>query len=46
VGVRFRVPAQTREHALQCATVLLYGDIDEVLDLPAAHGSEDARPAS
>lgn len=46
VGVRFRVPAQTREHALQCATVLLYGDVDEVLDLPAVHGSEGARPAS
>lgn len=32
MGVRFRVPAQTREHALQCATVLLYGDDDMVAD--------------
>jgi len=45
IGVRFRVPAQTREHALQCATVLLYGDADDALDQPAESRSGGARAA-
>lgn len=43
IGIRFRVPAQTREHALQCATVLLYGDADILSDLPAGSRGENAR---
>lgn len=40
VGLRFHVPAQTREHALQCAAVLLYGDGDAIPDLTPAHRRE------
>lgn len=43
IGVRFHVSAQTREHALQCATVLLYGDDDAEL---ALRGAEAARASS
>ncbi len=39
MGIRFRVPAQTREHALQCATVLLYGDEDMATDFRAPHSA-------
>jgi hypothetical protein len=28
VGLQFRSPVESREHALQCAAVLLYGDQD------------------
>lgn len=42
MGVRFRAAVQTREHALQCATVLLYGDDD--VTLPAGrHDAEGAQ---
>lgn len=43
IGIRFRVPAQTREHALQCATVLLYGDDETARGAPR---SRDAAPAA
>jgi hypothetical protein len=43
IGIRFRVPVQTREHALQCATVLLYGDDDT--GLAPSRGVEGAQPA-
>lgn len=43
IGIRFRVPAQTREHALQCATVLLYGDDETAGEAPRS--GEDARAA-
>jgi hypothetical protein len=36
MGIRFRGAVQTREHALQCATVLLYDDGDTALP-PARH---------
>jgi hypothetical protein len=45
IGVRFRAPVQTREHALQCATVLLYGDDDIVQPAPGDHGGEGTRAA-
>lgn len=40
IGIRFGVPAQTREHALQCAAVLLHGDQDAVLARPEADCAE------
>ncbi|MGH6912840.1 MAG: PilZ domain-containing protein [Geminicoccales bacterium] len=45
LGVRFRVASQTREHALQCATVLLYGDADEFPGASPTRRVEDARAA-
>ncbi len=43
IGIRFRIPAQTREHALQCAAVLLYDDDETRREAP--HSGEDARAA-
>lgn len=45
IGVRFRVPDQTREHALQCATVLLYGDDDPAM-VPVVGLREGMRASS
>lgn len=45
VGLRFRVPAQTREHAFQCAAVLLYGDGDAIPDLTPPHRRDGAQAA-
>lgn len=45
MGIRFRVPAQTREHALQCATVLLYGDDDMPAEDQAARGARVSKAA-
>ncbi len=38
IGLRFRSPVQSREHALQCAAVLLYGDADQATAQTAASG--------
>lgn len=45
MGVRFRVQEQTREHALQCATMLLYADDDELPEPPAMRRTGGARAA-
>jgi hypothetical protein len=46
IGVRFRVPEQTREHALQCASVLLYGDDEPGILPPVESRSESAQAQS